>query len=504
MRYIKKIKLLNFKRFQNFSVPFDQKLNVFIGDNESGKSTILEAINITLSGRRKFIDIFSLESLFNYNTIKAFLDSERKYEDLPELFIELYLDDSEDADLNGQNNSEGVVCNGIRFECRRNDDLGVQIKEILSQENKIFPFEYYNINYSTFSGEVYTGYKKIFKHISIDHSQIGGEYALREYIKGMYNNLIEGNEKPRHFNEYRKAKNKYTQEVLSDLNSRIEGYKFSIRNNSRSNLETDLTILDNEIDIENKGKGRQSLIKTEFALSKGGSNVDIILIEEPENHLSHINLNKMIKNIIDSRDTQLFISTHSNMISSRLDLRKAILLNSSNQSVVILNTLEESTAKFFIKAPHHNILDYILSKKVILVEGDAEYILMEQFFRNITESELSAHDVHIISVGGTSFKRYLELGRLLNIKTAVIRDNDGNYQENFSDNDNNNHTFEICIYNCNKSLCDGFFGPERRTLSVLDYMLNNKAEAAYQLLDKKGKELMVPEYIREAILWVKT
>jgi predicted ATP-dependent endonuclease of OLD family len=283
-------------------------------------------------------------------------------------------------------------------------------------------------------------------------------------------------------------------------------------------LETDLTILDNEIDIENKGKGRQSLIKTEFALNRGGSDVDIILIEEPENHLSHINLNKMIKNIIDSRDTQLFISTHSNMISSRLDLRKAILLNSNNQSVVDLNSLEETTAKFFIKAPHHNILDYILSKKVILVEGDAEYILIEQFFRNVSEAELSAQDIHIISVGGTSFKRYLELGRLLNIKTAVIRDNDGNYQQNcveryqtyvnenikiFSDTDNNNHTFEICIYNCNQILCDELFGSERRTLTVQDYMNNNKAEVAYQLLIEMGSELMVPEYIKEAILWIK-
>lgn len=517
MRYIKKIKLINFKRFQNFSVSFNQKLNVFIGDNESGKSTIMEAINISLSGRRKFIDTLYLENLFNYDTIKTFLDSERKYEDLPELFIELYLDDNESFDLNGQNNSDGVTCNGIRFECKVNDELGAEIKDILRQENKIFPFEYYNINYFTFSGEAYTGYKKFIKHISIDHSQIGSEFALREYIRGMYNNLIEGNEKPRHFNEYRKAKNQFTNDVLSDLNSRIEVYKFSIRNNSKSNLETDLTILDNEIDIENKGKGRQSLIKTEFALNRGGSDVDIILIEEPENHLSHINLNKMIKNIIDSRDTQLFISTHSNMISSRLDLRKAILLNSNNQSVVDLNSLEETTAKFFIKAPHHNILDYILSKKVILVEGDAEYILMEQFFRNASESELSAHDIHIISVGGTSFKRYLELGRLLNIKTAVIRDNDGNYQQNcvesyqtyinenikvFSDTDNNNHTFEICTYNSNKSLCDELFGSERRTLTVQDYMLNNKAEVAYQLLVEKGSELIVPEYIKEAILWV--
>ena len=39
----------------------------------------------------------------------------------------------------------------------------------------------------------------------------------------------------------------------------------------------------------------------------------------------------------------------------------------------------------FIKAPDNNILEFILSKKVILVEGDAEYILAEALFKNSTE-----------------------------------------------------------------------------------------------------------------------
>ena len=52
MKYIKKIKLENFKRFRSFSVPLYRDLNVIVGENESGKSTVLSAINYVLGGNK--------------------------------------------------------------------------------------------------------------------------------------------------------------------------------------------------------------------------------------------------------------------------------------------------------------------------------------------------------------------------------------------------------------------------------------------------------------------
>lgn len=518
MGFITKIKLHNFKRFQSLSLVLDKSLNVFVGDNESGKSTILDAINIVLNGKRKKIETLELEALFNYDTIKSYLATDRKFDELPILYIELYFNEQDEPELNGKNNSEKAECDGLRFECKPNDELSGEIKEILLSSDRIFPFEYYEINYLTFAGDGYSGYKNYLKHISIDHSQIGNEYALRAYVKSMYNNSVQGTEKPKHFNEYRKYKNDYSREILSGLNSRRDDFYFALRNNSKSNLETDLTIIDNDIEIENKGKGRQCFIKTQFALNRSDDNIDVILIEEPENHLSHVNVNKLINNIMESRNTQLFISTHSNMISARLDLRKAILLNSNSQNTTSLNSISESTSKYFMKAPNNNILNFILSKKVILVEGDAEYILMEQLYKRVTDSELSLNDVHIISVGGTSFKRYLEVAQILKIKTAVIRDNDGDFEKRcikdyegyisdcitvFYVADNSKHTFEVCFYEVNKQICDELFSDGRISLSVLEFMLENKTEVAFELLEKKGNSLNVPDYIRDAILWLK-
>jgi putative ATP-dependent endonuclease of the OLD family len=517
MKSIEKIKLKNFKRFQEFTVDFDEKINLLIGDNEAGKSSILSAIDIVLSGSRSKIETYGLDSLFNLTVIQDFLNSDKKYENLPKLFIEVYLNEQNNPDLNGKINSDEIVCDGLRLICEPNDDLSKEIKDILKQEEANFPFEYYSINFRTFSGENYTGYRKFLKHILIDNTQISNEYATRQYVSSMYQSTVVDAEKNKHQNEYRKHKQNFKDIVLKDLNNRISDYSFSIKTNSKSNLETDLTISENEIEIENKGKGRQCFIKTEFALKKNETDLDVVLIEEPENHLSHINMKKLIQRIASSENKQLLIATHNNLISTRLDLRKSILLNSNSSTPVLLNDLTEETAKFFIKAPDNNILEFILSEKVILVEGDAEYILMDTFFNNETGEKAENSNIHIISVGGTSFKRYLEISKILKIKTAVIRDNDKNYQVNCIDNysdyvddnikisadaNNDRYTFEIAIYQDNTEICDELFSAGRRTLSVQAYMLKNKADVAFELLDKKSNEIIPPEYIKEAIQWI--
>lgn len=194
------------------------------------------------------------------------------------------------------------------------------------------------------------------------------------------------------------------------------------------------------------------------------------------------------------------------------------MLNSNSTTPVLLKDIDEGTAKFFMKAPDNNILEFILSKRVILVEGDAEFILMQAFYKNETTENFEDSDIHVISVGGTSFKRYLNLAKHLEIRTAVIRDNDGDFQKKcvddfsdytepfikvFSDTDNNVSTFEIAVFNDNSAACNELFSAGRKTLSVQDYMLSNKADCAFELLDKKADTLTTPQYIKDAITWIR-
>jgi putative ATP-dependent endonuclease of OLD family len=516
---ITKIKLLNFKRFETFEVPFDEKINLLIGDNEAGKSSILTAIDLVISGSRNKVETIGLEYLFNSGVVENFLTSNKNYESLPILEIELYLKvNNEETD--GKNNSEKIVANGLKLICKPNDEFSKDIKKILQQENCLFPFEYYLIEFRTFADQTYSGYKKYLKHILIDNSQVNSEYAMKEFIKDIYNSSVENSiEKFKHQHEYRSHKEVFKNNTFKEINSRLGEYNFAIKSNSKSNLETDLTIFEGNISIDNKGKGKQCIIKTELALSRNNNDLEVVLLEEPENHLSHSNMKMLIQKISSSNNKQIFIATHSGLVSTRLDLRKSILLNSTTIQPLKLESLPDDTAKFFIKAPDNNILEFILSKKVILVEGDAEYILLEALFINETKQEISSCDIHIISVDGTSFKRYLDIAKILKIKTAVIRDNDGNYQENcvnrysdyglnnikiFADRENLRSTFEICIYQDNESICNELFQTGRKTLSVQEFMVANKAEVAYTLLDKKSKEVIPPQYIKDAFEWIKS
>jgi len=101
---------------------------------------------------------------------------------------------------------------------------------------------------------------------------------------------------------------------------------------------------------------------------------------------------------------------------------------------------------------------------------------------------------------------------------AVIRDNDHDYETKcvanyakhvsssirvFADPDNARHTFEVCMYQSNKVTCDELFAPGRTTLSVEDYMLKNKTDAALALLQSEGVALVVPEYIQQAVAWIR-
>ena len=48
--FIRKVKIHNFKCYKDFEITLEEGLNIVVGDNEAGKSTILEAINLALTG----------------------------------------------------------------------------------------------------------------------------------------------------------------------------------------------------------------------------------------------------------------------------------------------------------------------------------------------------------------------------------------------------------------------------------------------------------------------
>ncbi len=519
--YIQKIKLHNYRRFKDLMICFKEGRNILVGDNESGKSSILEAIDLTARGSRHRVEDIGIETLFNVEVIRDFMAGDRHLEDLPCIYVELYLADIIEEGLNGNVNSDGNITYGIRMSIEKNDAFSRQTLAVLQAENASFPFEFYNITFQTFSGEPYNGYTKKVKTIFLDNSTIGNDYALNEYISSIYEVTLNQIEQLTTKHSYGNIKTTFKNSVLTPFNSKLPiGYTFAVKNTKKNCLENDLTIELNGVPISEKGTGLQCMLKTKLALKKA-SEIPVIMIEEPENHLSHVNMRRMIDDIEENNQTQLFISTHSDLISTRLDLRNCILMNSATPSnTIALDFVDESTASFFMKAPDNNMLQFVLAKKVMLVEGDAEFILMDTFCFNVLGHSLSELGIDVISVDGKSFKRYLEIAKVLKMYVAVVTDNDGNYAENitasyasyinsefdnikvWADPDDRRRTFEIAVYEDNTADCDDLFLTKRRTLSVQDYMLANKTEAAYELLSNKSDTIVTPQYIREALIWI--
>ncbi len=521
MATIRRLVLINFKRFKTLELEFDPEVNILVGGNEAGKSSVLQALDIVLSASRSKVEALGLETIFNAGCIAEFMGGERKIADLPELLIEVYIDGIEGHhDLDGRNNSKGADHLGIKMVCKPVDEYTKEIQTILAERHESFPFEYYGFHFLTFTDEAILPYKKPLKYLLIDSSQINNEYATREYTRSMYATHATVIQRNLHGFEYRKAKSKFKDEVFKAMNDALDTYKFDIRTSPKASVETDVIITEGDIPIDSKGKGRQCFIKTEFALRNREHSLDVLLLEEPENHLSHVHMHKLIERIRVSVKKQLFIATHSSFIATRLNLKKVLILSEENPSrPTSLKDLSQGTADFFMKAPDNNILELALCKKAILVEGDAEFILLDALYMNSARSaSINAEGIHVISVDGTSFKRYLELAKLLGIKVAVIRDNDGDYEANcvanyadyasasikvFADTDNSRRTFEVCMYQDNKAICDGLFQAGRKTLTVDEYMLKNKTDAAFQLLEEKGSELVAPGYIQQAVTWIR-
>lgn len=519
--YISKIKFHNFRRFKDIEIRFNRGRNILVGDNESGKSSVLQAIDLCARGSRHRVEDIGVETIMNVSAVREFMAGDKRIENLPKLYIELYLSDIVDEGLEGNENSENSYTNGIRLLIEPDEALSRQTQQFLQAEGSSFPFEFYSISFNTFSGESYNGYTKKVKTLMLDNSTIGNEYALNEYIANIYGSALTQVEQLATKYKYGNSKSGFKEAVLSSFNAKLpDNYSFSVKNTGKNCLENDLTIEMGGVSISEKGTGVQCVVKTQLALSRA-SDIPVILLEEPENHLSHLNMRRMIEDIEKSQQAQLFISTHSGLISTRLDLRNCILMNSADPAkTVSLGFINEGTAKFFMKAPDNNMLQFVMAKKVILVEGDAEFILMEAFCKRVLNHTLTEQGIDVIAVDGKCFKRYLEIAEYIGNKVAVVTDNDKNYDENitaayngyvsdefeniriYADPDNARYTFEMAVYGDNTEDCEELFGAARRTLTVQKYMLANKAEVAYQLLIQRGEIITVPQYIREALLWV--
>ena len=523
MNRIERIKISNFKKFKSLDVKPNTGLNLLIGGNESGKSSILMALDMVVSGSRRKVEDIGFENLINIDSVNEFKEkfkTSNSLEGLPEAVVEVYLNKRDTHILNGRNNDNNVQADGLRMLIRARKDYHGEILEAMSVSSDSFPYDYYEVSFKTFADQNYSGYNKYMRSIFIDSSKHHDSYSNNRFVSGRYEELVAVENKTKNRAEYRRLKDTFSQTSLRDIVGGFdESYSFRLKTSRKNNLESDLELfyVDDGVGLENKGGGKQAIIKTQLALeARKGDATDIVLIEEPENHLSHILTRQLIDGLSSNQmEGQIFVATHDSLIVSGLGLVGCVILSQDSNNFMTLHDLSEETSEFFQKSRSSNILEFILSPKAILVEGPSENILINhKLFDKVVGKPPDNLGVSVISINGLSFKRYLEVAKLVGNRVAVVTDNDGDpdsariksYKEYESDDirvfcckNKNIKTFETAVYEANKALCDTVF--PGGTGSSLDYMLANKTDSSYKLAVSDGV-IEPPEYIKEAILWV--
>lgn len=427
--------------------------------------------------------------------------------------------------LRGTNNSLKVDVPGISLTIEFDEKYSEEYKEYIKkpQELRTVPVEYYQVNWFAFSYNPVTSRSIPINVTFIDTTLVRDYSGADKYILKIIDDTLTNKEKADLSLTFRKLKEKFMEEqAIVEINKQLCNKKgevsdkdlsVSIDISPRTKWESNLTPYLDEIPFSFIGKGEQNSVKINLALESNAES-HIFLVEEPENHLSFSNMNKLIRKISQKcKGKQLIITTHSAFVLNKLGIENLILF--SCNKVMTIEKLSENTKDYFMKLPGYDTLRLILSKKSILVEGPSdELIIQKAYFQEY--GKLPIEDgVDVISVRSLAFKRFLEIADLLNLEVYVVTDNDGDIDklkekykefENSKnifisfDNDINCPTLESQVVNINSlevlnTILGSNFNDKKQ---ILNYMKDNKTEWALKVFSAK-QNICIPGYIQNAI-----
>lgn len=544
--HISKVTITGFKCFkERFEFPLQNGLNIIVGNNEAGKSTILEAVHLTLSGlsNGKYLKNELSEYLFNNDLLNEFRANPIEP---PEILIELFFEGENLAIYEGDGNSERKKNCGISL------TIALDEKEKESYDNYIkecngnvsLPIEYYELTWRSFAREIITTKHLPIKAALIDSSSNRYQNGSDIYLSHIIKQYLEPSHRNTLAQAHRRLQEIFRQEpsvnsvnaVIREKTKKNENdkeIKIDIDLSSKNVWENSMIAYVENVPFHNIGKGQQAIVKTKLALEKKSAvEANVILLEEPENHLSHARLNQLLDEINEKcnekSDKQLIISTHSSFVANKLGLDRLILLNDKKQTK--FQDLTPDTIKFFKTISGYDTLRFILCDSAILCEGDSdELIIQKKYLKKFSKLPIQ-NGIEIISVG-LSFSRYIEIAKPISKRIAIVTDNDKKaetliekYKEYnssedslikvFFDIDNNFPTLEPQMIKANgwelvnriidqkyKKDGDGYKKGDdkcKNEVELLKFMQGHKTDCALKFFET-NTEFNFPKYIEDAI-----
>ncbi|MFI0794104.1 ATP-dependent nuclease [Micromonospora rubida] len=153
-------------------------------------------------------------------------------------------------------------------------------------------------------------------------------------------------------------------------------------------------------------------------LGKESEGLPLLLIEEPEAHLQpqrQLRLMEFLEtaakaSIPGSRSVQVVLTTHSPNLASKIPLSNLILLQGQKAFAMAegQTMLEKGDYRFLERFLDSTKANLFFARGLIVVEGDAEAIVIPALGRMLG-CDLTTHGVSILNVGGTGLRRYARI-----------------------------------------------------------------------------------------------
>ncbi len=283
----------------------------------------------------------------------------------------------------------------------------------------------------------------------LNRKELSNYNKIKEILSSLKKELKEDNQ---NLKDIRKDVNELLDKVsLADVNTLNEiDFDFTSPETSEILKKLSLTYGSNPISVERNGLGRNNLLYISLLLSqiieedkikaeqkiRDFTAFRFIAIEEPEAHL-HPNLqNHLAENIEgigkDKKHLQLILTSHSSHITSKLSLANTLVLfreGNNIKSHYILNGLDKEQDKesinYLVKYLDATKSTMFFSRKLILIEGIAEQLLMPKFFEKVTGRTLEKENCTIVNVNGVAFEHFLKVIKNgFFVKCVVFTDSD--------------------------------------------------------------------------------
>ena len=457
--YLSELRLWNFRKFggdnnidltrPHLIVSFKNKLNILVGENDSGKTAIIDAIKLVI--KTHAIEWIKLEDSDFHNTTDN-------------LRIELRFDGFSDVEaswftewLSWDDAVRKPFLRVIYKAKKINDriiqgdvtagstDDGRQMTSIARDYLKCTYLKALRDADSELSAHKNSRVSQILQGHNLFAKTPGQDHALETFVQAANQNIDSW------FNDSTREVDENGTPVVGSshkeqLKDKIDTY---LKDFIDSNLESELKISDPKVKTildaisvrvkqnSNLGLGTMNRLymATELLhLNNGKPGLHLGLIEELEAHL-HPQAQMKVMSSLQSRNVQFIMSTHSPNLTSKVrlaDKERVNFIMCHGTDVYPLNPdttrLKESDFRFldtFLDVTKSNLF---YAKGVILVEGWAEELLIPTL-ANKLGMDLTTNEVSIVNVGSTAYLRYANIfvrtdGKTLDIPVSVVTDLD--------------------------------------------------------------------------------